>query len=91
MRYRGIARRGTLAFGGVRFDSTPKVYEITSEEVAVLQAHYADRVALELLEPEAAVPESEEPITEESQMPRGRRRTQVEADPDHAEEEPEGA
>ena len=34
MRYRGVARRGTLVFGGVSFDSRPKVYEITSEEVA---------------------------------------------------------
>ena len=95
MRYRGVARRGTLVFGGVSFDSRPKVYEITSEEVAILHSHYADRVALELLEPEVAVaepePDPEEPNTEESGRRRIRRRDQVESDPSPEDEEPEGA
>ena len=95
MRYRGVARRGTLVFGGVSFDSRPKVYEITSEEVAILQSHYGDRVALELLEPEVAVaepePDPEEPNTEESGRRRSRRRDQVESDPSPGDEEPEGA
>ena len=52
MQYRGVARRGTLVFGGVSFGPVPAIYEMSADEVSVLQELYGDRVSLELLEPE---------------------------------------
>ena len=52
MQYRGVARRGTLVFGGVSFGPIPAIYEMSADEVSVLQELYGDRVSLELLEPE---------------------------------------
>ena len=52
MQYRGVARRGTLVFGGVSFSTTPAIYEMSANEVSVLQSLYGDRLSLEALEPD---------------------------------------
>ena len=50
MKFRGVTRRGKLDFNGLRFSMTPAIYELTSDEAAVLQALHGDRVTLEFLE-----------------------------------------
>ena len=41
-----------MVFGGVSFGPIPAIYEMSADEVSVLQELYGDRVSLELLEPE---------------------------------------
>ena len=41
-----------MVFGGVSFGPVPAIYEMSADEVSVLQESYGDRVSLELLEPE---------------------------------------
>ena len=43
-----------MVFGGVSFGAIPAIYEMSADEVSVLQELYGDRVSLELLEPEPA-------------------------------------
>ncbi len=64
MKFRGVTRRGKLDFNGLRFSSTPAIYELTSDEAAVLQNLHGDRVTLEFLEAE--------PPLEPAPMPRRR-------------------
>ena len=80
MQFRGVTRRGTLAFGGVTFTTAPRLYEMTSEEAATLQKLYGDWLSLEPLEPEPG----------EQSRPRSRRRAAAEeavAGPDETPEE----
>ena len=79
MQYRIVARRGTLVFGGVSFSTRPAIYEMSAEEVSVIQSLYGDRLLMELVEPEQEdlEPEQEagEPDHVESGRPRSRRRS----------------
>ena len=52
MKIRGVAKRGTLEFNGLRFSTTPAMYELSADEAAMLQTLHGDRLVLELLEPE---------------------------------------
>ena len=79
MQYRGVTKRGTLVFGGVSFGPVPAIYEMSADEVSVLQELYGDRVSLELLEPEP----------EPSGRPRERRRGAAAEGADEPEQEHE--
>ena len=91
MKIRGVAKRGTLEFNGLRFSTTPAMYELTSDEAAVLQNLHGDRLTLEYLEPPQP---GEEPVpgpteTDEPEQPPGRRRgVGVEMLADPPEDEP---
>ena len=52
MRFRGVAKRGTLEFNGLRFTARPAVYEMTAEEAMTLRLLHGDRLSLEPLDPE---------------------------------------
>ena len=80
MQYRIVARRGTLVFGGVSFSTRPAIYEMSAEEVSVIQSLYGDRLLLELVEPEPA----------EVDRPRGRRRGTDAAIPVTVDQVPDG-
>ena len=87
MQYRIVARRGTLVFGGVSFSTRPAIYEMSAEEVSVIQSLYGDRLLMELVEPEAVVqepeaadgPEADEPEQEDLEP------EQEAGEPDHVE------
>ena len=49
MQVRGVTKRGSLEFNGLRFSTTPAVYEMTADELAVLQTLHGDRLSLEPL------------------------------------------
>ena len=66
-----------MVFGGVSFGAIPAIYEMSADEVSVLQELYGDRVSLELLEPEPAG------------RPRERRRGAAAAGAEEPEQEPE--
>lgn len=66
MQFRGVSRRGSLVFGGIAFTTTPRLYEMTPDEAAVIQGLYGDRISLEPLEREAVEPQAETmPLDEE--------------------------
>ena len=69
MQFRGVSKRGSLVFGGLNFTTTPRIYEMTADEAAIIQDLYGDRVSLEPLEHEV------EPTTSQavSRKPRTRR------------------
>ena len=77
MQYRGVTRRGTLVFGGVKFSTQPRLYQMTAEEASVLQSLYGDRLTLEALEPD--LPEGNRGL--------GRRRVAAAEVPAESEEE----
>ena len=52
MQFRGVSKRGSLVFGGLTFTTTPRIYEMTADEAAIIQDLYGDRVSLEPLEQE---------------------------------------
>ncbi len=81
MRYRGIARRGTLVFGGVSFSTPPAIYQMSSEEASILQTLYGDQVSLELLEPEP-MSGAQTALKDESERERPRRTRRAPADDD---------
>ena len=66
----GVTKRGSLEFNGLRFSTTPAMYEMSADELAVLQTLHGDRLSLEPLGPLA------EPA------PRRRRAVEPDADTD---------
>ena len=51
MQVRGVTKRGTLEFNGLRFSTVPAMYEMTADELAALQTLHGDRLSLEPLGP----------------------------------------
>ena len=54
MRFHGVTKRGTLAFGEVTFTTRPRLYELTPQEAARLRDLYRNRLYLEPLGPDTA-------------------------------------
>ena len=79
MQVRGVTKRGSLEFNGLRFSTTPAMYEMTADELAVLQTLHGDRLSLEPLGPLAAAPE---PAEAERPPLRRRRVAESEEDPE---------
>ena len=88
MQYRAVTRRGTLVFGAVEFTTTPRLYELSPEEAAILQKLYGQRLVLELLEPQPVASEGGPGRTAGGRGGRRSVAAELDAEPD---QEPEDA
>ena len=69
MKFRGVAKRGTLEFNGLRFTIRPALYEMTAEEAMTLRLLHGDRLSLEPLDPEPLARHRRSPEAEQEAEP----------------------